>query len=257
MENVENFPFPTPPDPAQIRAAERKLLLLGALEAPLAKTSSLREAERYMRRAKITKLGKAISAFPLAPRFGKMLALSGQHGTVLLQYTIAVVASLSMQEVLVETGLGQETDAVAPEVRTGIHQIRRRWAGTGQSLLLGDPMVLLGAVGATEYSGGCTQEFCERNGLRFKAMMEIRKLRAQLTNEVNMVLPKLNLALDPQMPPPTQEDAKLLRQIILSGSPDQIARKIGEDELKEAKDKSKFKLAYKCGELEQPVFMRR
>jgi len=46
-------------------------------------------------------------------------------------------------------------------------------------------MVLIRAVGAAEYAG-MTQEFCDRYGLRFKAMKEIRKLRKQLTNEVNM-----------------------------------------------------------------------
>lgn len=42
-------------------------------------------------------------------------------------------------------------------------------------------MVLLRAVGACEYSG-CSEEFCRRNRLRLKAMVEIRKLRQQLTN---------------------------------------------------------------------------
>lgn len=42
-------------------------------------------------------------------------------------------------------------------------------------------MVLLKAVGACEYSG-CSEEFCRRNRLRLKAMVEIRKLRQQLTN---------------------------------------------------------------------------
>lgn len=42
-------------------------------------------------------------------------------------------------------------------------------------------MVLLKAVGACEYSG-CSEEFCRRSRLRFKAMVEIRKLRQQLTN---------------------------------------------------------------------------
>lgn len=39
----------------------------------------------------------------------------------------------------------------------------------------------LGAVGACEYAG-CTPQFCEANGLRYKAMMEIRRLRGQLTS---------------------------------------------------------------------------
>jgi len=50
-------------------------------------------------------------------------------------------------------------------------------------------MVLIRAVGAAEYGGG-TQEFCDRYALRYKAMTEIRKLRRQLTNEVNMVKAK-------------------------------------------------------------------
>lgn len=39
----------------------------------------------------------------------------------------------------------------------------------------------VGAVGACEFAG-CTPNFCEENGLRYKAMLEIRRLRGQLTN---------------------------------------------------------------------------
>lgn len=42
-------------------------------------------------------------------------------------------------------------------------------------------MVILRAVGACEYTG-CSEDFCKSNGLRYKAMLEIRKLRTQLTN---------------------------------------------------------------------------
>jgi ATP-dependent RNA helicase DHX37/DHR1 len=42
-------------------------------------------------------------------------------------------------------------------------------------------MVLLKAVGACEYQGG-KPEFCEKQGIRIKAMKEIRKLRVQLTS---------------------------------------------------------------------------
>lgn len=37
-----------------------------------------------------------------------------------------------------------------------------------------------GAVGACEYTG-CSPQFCHANGLRYKAMLEIRRLRGQLT----------------------------------------------------------------------------
>lgn len=86
-------------------------------------------------------------------------------------------------------------------------------------------------------------------------MKEIRKLRWQLTNEVNMVMPNLNLALDPSLKPPSDLEAKLLRQIVLSGMPDQIAKRIDESEIKEGEDKLKYRHAYMTPEMEDPVFL--
>lgn len=95
----------------------------------------------------------------------------------------------------------------------------------GEGQLLGDLMVLLRAVGACEYAG-CTQDFCRKNGLRFKAMLEVRKLRQQLTNagmlalrlyvkiiiikilcslKVNTVCPDAGVSIDPHMPPPSDK----------------------------------------------------
>lgn len=47
------------------------------------------------------------------------------------------------------------------------------------------------------------------------------------------------------MSPPTDTAAKLLRQIILAGMADQIARKVLPDEIKEDQDKIKWKHAYR------------
>lgn len=77
----------------------------------------------------MTSLGRSIAAFPVAPRYGKMLALSYQHN--LLQYTICMVAALSVQEVLIE-GLNMEG-----KLKNKWLQTRRIWAGIGNSLLLG------------------------------------------------------------------------------------------------------------------------
>jgi len=51
----------------------------------------------------------------------------------------------------------------------------------GNRLLLGDVTVLLHAVLSCELED-CTPEFCISHGLRHKAMIEVRKLRRQLTN---------------------------------------------------------------------------
>lgn len=89
IDKVVNFPFPTAPDLLQLRSAEHRLKTLGALDKE---------------KGGVTALGRAISKFPVLPRFGKMLALSHQQG--LLPYTICTVAALSVQEVLLETPIG-------------------------------------------------------------------------------------------------------------------------------------------------------
>lgn len=67
-------------------------------------------------------------------------------------------------------------------------------------LCKGDPMVLIRAVGSAEYAGtkGRLLPFCEEHGLRHKAIVEIRKLRQQLTNEINLNIEDLNLTINPQ-----------------------------------------------------------
>lgn len=237
IEKVSNFPFPSPPDRVQLEMAEKRLKLLGALDG--------REV------ARTTKLGFSIAAFPVSPRFGKMLALSHQQN--LLEYTICMVAALSVQEVLQEIPLAGEGGEKDSKWRTK----RRAWAGSGNSLMLGDPMVLLKAVGAAEYSHsqGKLQQFCDENGLRLKAVQEIRKLRIQLTNDINLNVPNLALAVDPKMEPPTDQQAKMLRQILISGLGDQVARKIPDDEIKLSENKKKLKYAYQIPEIEEPIYM--
>lgn len=235
IDKVINFPFPSPPDKVQLEMAEKRLKILSALG--------------NQEIAKITRLGNSIAAFPVAPRFGKMLALSHQQN--LLEYTICMVAALSVQEVLQEVPLAGESNEKDSKWRAK----RRAWAGSGNSLQLGDPMVLLKAIGAAEFanSQGKLQEFCDEHGLRLKGVQEIRKLRIQLTNEINLNVPNLTLSVNPKMEPPTDQQAKMLRQILLSGLGDQVARKIPDDELKLKEDKHKLKYAYQIPEMEEPA----
>lgn len=246
IDKVINFPFPSPPDLVQLQTAEFKLKLLGAIE-------TVPSSGKENNLTRVTELGRAISAFPVAPRFGKMLALSHQQN--LLPYTTCMVAALSVQEVLVEVSMSEQEQHAAQKNKWIAK--RKTWAGTGNSLLLGDPVVLLRAVGAAEYanSTGKLVDFCRDNGLRPKAITEIRKLRIQLTNEINLNVPDVNLNVDPKMPPPTDVQAKLLRQILLAGMGDQVARKIPDDELVDKDDKRTYKYAYRRPDMEEAVFM--
>ena len=171
IDRVINFPFPSPPNLNQLKNAENFLTTLGAVE----------KSDNY--NGKITKLGKAISAFPVAPKFGKMLALSHQHN--LLQYTVAIVSALSVPEILVHS-----SDEYFKEFK----QIRNSWTKTGNYKSLGDALILLKVVGAAEYANSLNKmdKFCEENGVRKKGIYEVRKLRIQLTNEINLNLIKLD-----------------------------------------------------------------
>lgn len=250
IEKVVNFPFPTPPTGEALVAAEQLLISLGALEEP-PRTERVKEMARARLSCPITPLGRAMASFPVAPRYAKMLALGKQQGC--LPYVIAVVAAMTVREIFedLDRPAGSEDEsAKLTQRRARLTQMRRLWAGQGASLLLGDLMVMLGAVGACEFAG-CTPKFCEDNGLRYKAMVEIRKLRGQLTNAVNSVCPEVGVFVDPKMTPPTEHQVVCLRQIVLAGLGDHLARRAQAEDILDAK----WNNAYKTCLMDDPVFI--
>ncbi|XP_037536203.1 probable ATP-dependent RNA helicase DHX37 [Nematolebias whitei] len=250
IEKVINFPFPTPPSSEALIAAEELLVSLGALEEP-PRTGRVKELQRAKMSCPITPLGRAMASFPVAPRYGKMLALGKQQGC--LPYVIAVVAAMTVREIfedLDRPAHSEDESSKLTQRRARLTQMRRLWAGQGPSLLLGDLMVMLGAVGACEYAG-CTPRFCEDNGLRYKAMLEIRRLRGQLTNAVNAVCPEGGVFVDPKMTPPNEHQVICLRQIVLTGLGDHLARRVQAEEMLDAK----WKNGYKTPLMDDPVFI--
>ncbi|KAL0979250.1 hypothetical protein UPYG_G00182780 [Umbra pygmaea] len=250
IDKVVNFPFPTAPSSESLVAAEHLLVSLGALEEP-PRTTKFQEMRNTRLNFPISPLGRAMASFPVAPRYAKMLALGKQQDC--LPYVIAVVAAMTVREIFEDldrpAGNEDESSRLAQR-RARLAQMRRLWAGQGASLLLGDLMVLLGAVGACEFVG-CTPKFCEENGLRYKAMIEIRRLRGQLTNAVNSVCPEVGVFLDSKMPPPTVSQVVCLRQIVLAGLGDHLARRIQPDELLDPK----WRNGYKTPLLDEPVYI--
>lgn len=85
ISKVVNFPFPTPPHQQAIVTAEKLLTMLGALE----KTTK-----------QITRLGKAMAQYPVAPRYAKMLCLAKHYDC--RDYVIAIVAALTVRDIFVQ-----------------------------------------------------------------------------------------------------------------------------------------------------------
>ncbi|XP_036434725.1 probable ATP-dependent RNA helicase DHX37 isoform X1 [Colossoma macropomum] len=250
IEKVVNFPFPTPPSSEALVSAEQLLVSLGALEEP-PRQGRMVDMERARLSCPITPLGRAMAAFPVAPRYAKMLALGRQQGC--MPYVITIVAAMTVREIFEEldrqTSSEEESSKLAGR-KARFAQMRRLWAGQGPSLLLGDLMVMLGAVGACEFAG-CTPSFCEENGLRYKAMLEIRRLRGQLTNAVNAVCSDAGVCVDGKMAPPTESQVVCLRQIVLAGLGDHLARRVQAEEILDPK----WRNGYKTPLLDDPVFI--
>ncbi|KAF2354946.1 Helicase-associated domain [Trinorchestia longiramus] len=256
---VVNFPYPTPPEHIQIRQSLKRLTHLGALrEKDLdsgvteeARVSGHDNSPIQKDTTVITGLGRLMSSFPVAPCYSKMLCLSDQFR--LWPYTIALVAALTVQEILIEMPLDNSAEDFDRR-RSEWRKIRLSWSGSGQSRLLGDLMVLLRAVLEADANNN-TGHFCDQYGLRQKGLVNIRKLRRQLTNEVNMIVPGVDIAMNPNMKLPTAEQCCALRQVVLSGSVDRVARRVNPASLKSGEDKIRWKNAYQTLDLEEPVFL--
>ncbi|CAK6950737.1 probable ATP-dependent RNA helicase DHX37 [Scomber scombrus] len=250
IDKVVNFPFPTSPSAEALIAAEQLLVSLGALKEP-PRTGSIKQIEQARLSCPITPLGSAMASFPVAPRYAKMLALGKQQDC--LPFVIAVVAAMTVREIFEDLNRpagSEDENSELTQRRARLTQMRRLWAGQGASLLLGDLMVMLGAVGACEFAG-CTPKFCEENGLRYKSMVEIRRLRGQLTNAVNAVCPEVGVFVNPRMAPPTEHQVVCLRQIVLAGLGDHLARRVQAEDLLDPK----WKNGYKTPLMDEPVFI--
>ena len=230
IDNVANFPFPTPPDRDALRRAERSLVHLGALE-----NAQARSGGRLVTQARITPLGRSMAVFPVVPRYGKLLAQGGQHGC--MPYAVAIVAAMSVGDVFVREESIALTipDADDPQAakearkaaRARFYQSMRVFDALGEGL--SDVFRLLSAVGAYEHAlaAGKGARFCEQQFIRAKAMDEIHKLRAQLGS---IVLANAQLSerdqrnvRDPQLSPPNAVQLKVLRQLLAAIYIDRVA----------------------------------
>ncbi|KAK6437445.1 putative ATP-dependent RNA helicase DHR1 [Oleoguttula sp. CCFEE 5521] len=99
IENVVNFPFPTPPERKQLEVAETLLWNLGAIEE---------------NSGKITPLGRQLLAFPVSPRFGKILLLAQANEVV--TPAVATVAALAVGDLSIP-----EVQAGAASAHVGVH----------------------------------------------------------------------------------------------------------------------------------------
>ncbi|SMR46670.1 unnamed protein product [Zymoseptoria tritici ST99CH_3D1] len=226
VDNVVNFPFPTPPQSEQLSAAERLLRNLGAIDK---------------RVGKITDIGKELIHYPVNPRFGKMLLLGLRNGA--LAHTIALVAGLAVGDLFIpepqiaQKSNGEDAESDDDEYRekrlannaafTAAQQ-RRQAYGRAAAKLSGwddksDAIKLLTAVAAHAQAED-SPSFCTEFFLREKGMVEVQQLRRQLHNIMQAhVKDAKDAVYKLDLPPQTTKQIAILKQIVAAGYIDQIA----------------------------------
>lgn len=243
IDNVINFPFPTPPERIALKNAETLLKNLGALS---------------ISNGTITELGRTISFFPLSPRFAKMLIVGNQHDC--LPYIVAIVSALSVGDPFItesELGLvqqkqkqpanGNAEDDDDSDVEKKVDEEefddpaeteRKRKLLTkfnnSKSIFnkldkYSDVLRLLSAVCAYDHVPQDKKStFLKNQFLRGKVMEETFKLRKQLMYIVKSITTKENIsnevtAKEMKLGVPSKLQVKLIKQMVSTGFVDQIA----------------------------------
>lgn len=218
LQNVVNFPFPTPPERQSLAKAEKLLTYLCALSTS----------------GDITQIGKTMSVFPLAPRFARILLVGHLHDC--LPYTIALVAGLSAAEVFLpeaqaipaltakgDVEIRTTADVIAEDrqanVRRVFNEVHKNFCYLDDK---SDAIKLLQVVG--EFAHEPTEEWCEKHFVRFKVLKEIQQLRKQITELLRNNIPSFaNLKFQDKLDPPTPKQVSALKQMAAAGFVDQVA----------------------------------
>jgi ATP-dependent RNA helicase DHX37/DHR1 len=227
INQVIGFPFPTPPSRTGLQAAEKLLKNLGALDL---RTANL----------KITLLGALMAQFPVSPRYAKMLIVAArQNDAAILGYIICITAGMSVGDpFLRDADLYSdpkeveefENDAQDKEERSQkrgkFFKVMQMFAGSNPS---SDVLCMLTAIGAytdEQQRTPSVKQFCDSHFLNYKSMQEIEKLRNQITYLFRTLpFPQFStFEVDKKMRPPSKKQQTMIRQILLCGFGDQIAR---------------------------------
>ncbi|KAI7776222.1 hypothetical protein LA080_005716 [Diaporthe eres] len=220
LQNVVNFPFPTPPDRQSLRKAERLLNYLFAINSS----------------GQVTQIGRTMSIFPLSPRFSRILLVGHQFDCI--HYTIALVAGLSAAEIFLQESHaipqlaakedGEESIRTNADVIAETHQAnaRRAYNAVHKNFCFlddkADAIKLLQVVG--EFAHEPTEAWCESHFVRYKTLKEILQLRQQITELLRTNIASFaGLSFQAKLPAPSAKQITALKQMVAAGFIDQVA----------------------------------
>ena len=228
IQNVSNFPFPTPPDRELLDSADNTLCRLGALSP---KRSS--EGTCY---SLPTSLGRKMNKLPVAPRLSRVL-IEYSHSIGLIHYLICIVSGLSI--------LDQLFSSSSRILATCSLDLRDN--------CMGDLMLILRIVCASDFEEELTA-FSSVYGITDARIVEIQKLRKLLTSSLNKLFPHLNLSHTERVFPPDKDLQSKLCKAMLLGFGDHIAN-IRTQHYSETNCTESRAPVYECSLTSKPIYI--
>ena len=209
IPSIAKFPFPTSPDLDSLSRAERLLSYLGAISA-----------------GRVTDIGHEIAAYPLNPRYAKIMYEGQRKGMVGL--AAGLVAALSVPDLFISENQifgddesNGDTDELERKTKKKVfnktHADYSRWDRSS------DAIKLLKAL--REYlrqDNHEKDEYCDTHFLRVKALREASQLHAQLCSIVNSLY-GLEPPLSTHIRKPEEKQTHALKRILASGFINNIA----------------------------------
>ena len=231
VDNVSNFPFPSPPEPDSLEAAQKCLVALSAIDA---------------RSGALTDIGRPMAQLPISPRHSRLLLeiISSQDVAkkdeisvdMMVMYAIRLTAAMSVESPFVHFGSIQDDKSGKDGLEEDEKAERKRKAAALRACHAhlraadSDAISAMNALCAFEANGG-KDAFCRDNFLIFKHLRE----GLQLTKQLERILrgsrigsferPILSLA-DMKKPKLSQAISIALKRAIVAGWGDRIAKRV-------------------------------
>jgi ATP-dependent helicase HrpB len=198
IEDLTGFRWLDPPDPRALARAEQLLLELGALE-PVPDTPAAPAPEPEPPRTRITALGRQMLAFPVHPRYARMLLEAARLGCV---RHACLAAALTQGRDLLLRGVPREIqdlreDLLGSRFATDFHRAIQAWDYVRQQ--------------------GFSPEACDRLGINRRTALQV----ADLFEQFLQIARRQGWNTEEPSAPPAA-----LARAILSAFPDHLARRI-------------------------------
>ena len=276
ISEIESFPFPTAPPPVSLRKAQELLLNIGVVKSiPISTANPMTVADKSkLRKTRLTEIGHLLAQFPIAPRYSKMLVAA--HASGLLRHAIAFVASMVERSPFLSVGNSRHVEDLQFNDAEGDEDDESEDEGAKEAVAAekthlwfhpdGDSLARNRTIGAYLYAQSTNkasndEDFCKKHNLHCATIQRMADLRLQLIQSCQKILfPSATSSsidsLAGPVRPPSVEEEQALKQLLVTGFCDNIAKKVPIGIIKEGNRKKRMTAYFSCNAaITEPLYI--